>query len=140
MLLKQIFIGIDIANYFIMEYEKITEKIIGCAFTVFNQMGSGYLESVYERCMLIELKRAGLYAKSQHPIKVLYENQIVGEFISDLIVEESIIVELKAISQLTKIHEAQLVNYLVSTGKDIGLLINFGPEKVQIKRKFRLLK
>ena len=140
LLLKQIFIGIDIANYFIMEYEKITEKIIGCAFTVFNQMGSGYLESVYERCMLIELKRAGLYAKSQHPIKVLYENQIVGEFISDLIVEESIIVELKAISQLTKIHEAQLVNYLVSTGKDIGLLINFGPEKVQIKRKFRLLK
>ena len=140
LLLKQIFIGIDIANYFIMEYEKITEKIIGCAFTVFNQMGSGYLESVYERCMLIELKKAGLYAKSQHPIKVLYENQIVGEFISDLIIEESIIVELKAISQLTKIHEAQLVNYLVSTGKDIGLLINFGPEKVQIKRKFRLLK
>ena len=82
LLLKQIFIGIDIANYFIMEYEKITEKIIGCAFTVFNQMGSGYLESVYERCMLIELKRAGLYAKSQHPIKVLYENQIVGELFS----------------------------------------------------------
>ena len=104
------------------------------------QMGSGYMESVYERCMLIELKKAGLYAKSQHPIKVLYENQIVGEFISDLIIEESIIVELKAISQLTKIHEAQLVNYLVSTGKDIGLLINFGPEKVQIKRKIRLLK
>ena len=102
-------------------------------------MGSGYLESVYERCMLIELKKAGLYAKSQHPIKVLYENQIVGEFIADLIVEESIIVELKAISQLTKIHEAQLVNYLVSTGKNVGLLINFGPEKVQIKRKIRLL-
>jgi len=130
----------DIANYFIVEYEKITEKIIGCAFTVFNQIGSGYMDSVYERCMLIELKKAGLYAKSQHPIKVLYENQIVGEFISDLIIEESIIVELKAISQLTKIHEAQLVNYLVSTGKDIGLLINFGPEKVQIKRKIRLLK
>ena len=69
----------------------------------------------------------------------MYENHIVGEFIADLIIEESIIVELKAISQLTKIHEAQLVNYLVSTGKDIGLLINFGPEKVQIKRKIRLL-
>ena len=122
-----------------MECEKITEKIIGCAFSVFNHMGSGYLESVYERCMLIELKKAGLYAKSQHPIKVLYENQIVGEFIADLIVEESIIVELKAISQLTKIHEAQLVNYLVSIGKNVGLLINFGPEKVQIKRKIRLL-
>jgi GxxExxY protein len=122
-----------------VENEKITEKIIGCAFTVFNHLGSGYMESVYERCMLIELKKAGLHAKSQHPIKVLYENQVVGEFIADLIVEESIIVELKAVSQLTKIHEAQLVNYLVSTGKDLGLLINFGPEKVTLKRKIRLL-
>ena len=118
-----------------MEYESITEKIIGCAFTVFNNMGSGYLESVYERCMLIELKKTGLYAKSQHPIKVLYENQVVGEFIADLIVAESIIVELKTFRQLTKIHEALLVNYLVSTGKDIGLLINFGPEKITLKRK-----
>ena len=121
------------------KHSDITEKIIGCAFTVFNQMGSGYMESVYERCMLIELNKAGLDAKSQHPIKVLYENQAVGEFIADLIVEESIIVELKAVSQLMKIHEAQLVNYLVSTGKDIGLLINFGPEKVTVKRKIRLL-
>ena len=97
------------------------------------------MESVYERCMLIELKKVGLYAKSQYPIKVVYENHIVGEFIADLIIEEAIIVELKAVSQLTKIHETQLVNYLVSTGKDIGLLINFGPDKVQIKRKIRLL-
>ncbi len=122
-----------------MEYEKITEKIIGCAFTVYNHLGSGYMESVYERCMLIELKKAGLHVNSQHPIKVLYENQVVGEFIADLVVEELIIVELKAINQLTKIHEAQLVNYLVSTGKDIGLLINFGPEKITLKRKIRLL-
>lgn len=123
-----------------MEYKNITEKIIGCAFTVFNHMGSGYMESVYERCMLLELKKAGMYANSQHPIKVLYENQVVGEFIADLVVEESIIVELKAVRQLTKIHEAQLVNYLVSTGKDIGLLINFGQDKVTIKRKIRTLK
>jgi GxxExxY protein len=122
-----------------VENEKITEKIIGCAFNVYNHMGAGYLESVYEHCLLIELKKAGLNAKSQHPIKVLYENQVVGEFIADIIVEESIIVELKAVSQLTKIHEAQLVNYLVSTGKDIGLLINFGPEKVTLKRKIRSL-
>ena len=122
-----------------MEYEKLAEKIIGCAFTVYNQLGSGFLESVYERCMLIELNKAGLCAKSQHPIKVLYENQVVGEFIADLVVEESIIIELKAVSQLMKIHEAQLVNYLVSTSKDVGLLINFGPEKVTVKRKIRLL-
>jgi GxxExxY protein len=122
-----------------VEYEKITEKIIGGTFTVYNRMGSGYLESVYEHCMLIELKKAGLQAESQKPIQVIYENQIVGDFIADIIVENCILVELKAVRQLTKIHEAQLVNYLVSTGKDIGLLINFGAEKVQIKRKIRLL-
>ena len=131
--------GIDIARICIVEYEKITEKIIGCAFTVFNNMGSGYMESVYENCMLIELKKAGLSAISQHPIQVKYENQIVGHFIADLIIEELIIAELKAVSQLTKIHEAQLVNYLISTGIDVGLLINFGSENVQIKRKVRIL-
>ena len=123
-----------------MKYEEITKKIIGCAFTVFNQMGSGFLESVYERCMMIELEKSGLKTKSQHPIKVHYGKQVVGEFIADILVDEAAIVELKAIRQLTKFHEAQLVNYLVSTGKDIGLLINFATEKVQIKRKIRELK
>ena len=123
-----------------MEYERITEKIIGCAFKVFNRMGSGYLESVYERCMLIELKKAELQTESQKKIKVLYDNEMVGDFVADIIVENCIIVELKVVRQLLKIHEAQLVNYLVSTGKDIGLLINFGTEKVQIKRKIRILK
>ena len=123
-----------------MEKEEITEKIIGCAFIVYNKMGSGFLESVYERCLLIELKKSGLCAKSQQTINVRYDNQIVGEFTADIIVENSIIVELKAVSQLTKIHETQLVNYLVSTGLDIGLLINFGAENVQVKRKVRVLK
>jgi GxxExxY protein len=86
------------------------------------------------------LNKIGLIVQSQLPIKVMYENQTVGEFFADIVVENSIIVELKAIKQLTKIHEAQLVNYLVSTGKDIGLLINFGQEGVQIKRKFRKFK
>jgi GxxExxY protein len=103
-------------------------------------MGSGYLESVYERCMLIELKKKGLFVQFQWPIKVIYENQTVGEFVADIVVENSIIIELKAVNQLTKIHEAQLVNYLVSTGRDIGLLINFGQEGVQVKRKFRKFK
>ena len=88
--------------------------------------------------MLIELQKAGLNVVSQQPIKVFYDNRIVGEFIADLIVEELIIVELKAISQLKKIHEAQLGNYLVSTGMDIALLINFGADKVNIKRKIRV--
>lgn len=116
-----------------MQYREITEKIIGCAFAVYNQMGSDYLESVYERCMLIELRKAGLCANSQQKIKVFYDNQIVGEFKAD------IIVELKAVSQITKIHEAQLVNYPVSTGKNVGLLINFGSEKVQVRRKVKSL-
>ena len=102
-------------------------------------MGSGYMESVYENCMLIELKKTGLSLKSQYPIKVYYENQIVGHFIADFIIEELIIVKLKAVTQLKKIHETQLVNYLASTGKDIGLLINFGSKNVQIKRKVRFL-
>ena len=122
-----------------MKYEEITEKIIGCAFKVFNQMGSGYLESVYEHCMLIELSKAGLSVQSQYPMKVLYDEQIVGEFCADLLVEESVIVELKAINRLLTIHEAQLVNYLVATGKEVGLLINFGPDTVVIKRKVKNL-
>jgi GxxExxY protein len=132
--------GIDVAFISIMEYEGITEKIIGCAFRVFNRMGSGYLESVYERCMLIELRKTGLRIESQKQIQVLYDSQIVGDFVADILVENCIIVELKVVRQLLKIHEAQLVNYLVSTGKDLGLLINFGSEKVQIKRKIRILK
>lgn len=122
-----------------MEYEEITEKIIGAAFTIYNRMGSGYLESVYERCMLIELEKTGLRTESQKSIRVYYDGQIVGNFLADLLVENCIIVELKVVNQLSKIHEAQLVNYLVSTEKDIGLLINFGGEKVQIKRKLRVL-
>jgi len=122
-----------------VEYEKITEKIIGCAFKVFNRMSSGYLESVYECCMLIELKRAGLQTESQKSIQVIYDNEVVGDFIADIFVEDCIIVELKSVRQLLRIHEAQLVNYLVSTGKNVGLLINFGTEKVQIKRKIRIL-
>ena len=90
--------------------------------------------------MLIELKRAGLSVNAQHPIRVKYENQIVGHFIADFLVEDLIIVELKAVNRITKIHEAQLVNYLTATGKDVGLLINFGSENVQIKRKVRILK
>jgi GxxExxY protein len=98
-----------------MEHDKVTEKIIGAAFAVFNRMGPGYLESVYERCMLVELRKAGLQTESQKPIRVFYDDQIVGDFVANIIVEECVIVELKVVRQLLKIHEAQLVNYLIST-------------------------
>ena len=121
------------------QYKKLTEKIIGCAYTVYNQMGFGFLESVYEKCLLIELRKAGLNAESQQAIMVYYENQIVGNFVADVIVEDSVILELKSIRRLAKVHETQLVNYLAATGKEVGLLLNFGEQKVEVKRKVKNL-
>jgi len=123
-----------------MEYEEITETIIGCAYRVYNRMGFGFLESVYEKCLMIELRKSDLSAESQKPITVCYEGQIVGEFVADIVVNDSIILELKSVRQLGKIHEMQLVNYLVSTGMPVGLLINFGELKVEVRRKLRELK
>ena len=122
-----------------MEHEQLTNKIIGCAFHVYNTMGFGYLESVYEKCMLIELQRIGLRADDQRPIQVRYNGRIVGDFIADIIVEDTVIVELKSVRKLNPAHEAQLVNYLVATGKPVGLLLNFGEEQVEVKRKLRVL-
>lgn len=120
-------------------HETLTEKIIGCCFNVCNKLGFGYLESVYEKSLLIELRKTNIYAESQKPIIVKYDDVIVGDFIADIIVGHEIILELKSIRQLSKIHEMQLVNYLVSTGMDIGLLINSGEERVEVKRKLRIL-
>ena len=100
-------------------------------------MGFGFLEGVYEKCMLIELRKAGLEAASQKSITVYYENEIVGEFVADIIVNDTIILELKSVRQIIKAHEIQLVNYLVVTGKPVGLILNFGERKVEIKRKLK---
>ncbi len=118
-----------------MEHEALTEKIIGCAYRVYNTMGFGYLESVYEKCMLIELEQAGLRAQAQHPIKVRYNGIPVGDFIADIMIEDTVIVELKSVRTMNPAHEAQLVNYLVATDKPVGLLLNFGESKVEVKRK-----
>jgi GxxExxY protein len=120
-----------------MEYKELTEKIIGCAYAVYNKMGFGYLESVYEKCLLIELKRAALAVEAQKPIKVQYDGEVVGDFIADIVVNDTVIVELKSIRRIVKAHEAQLVNYLVATGKPVGLLLNFGEQMVEVKRKVR---
>jgi GxxExxY protein len=122
-----------------MEFEGITEKIIGCAYKVYNTMGYGFLESVYEKCLLIELRKTGLKSEYQKQIIVNYEGEVVGNFIADIFVEESIILELKSVKNLAKAHEVQLVNYLVATETNVGLLINFGEDKVEIKRKVRVL-
>ena len=123
-----------------MEYKNVTETIIGCAYRVYNKMGFGFLESVYEKCLLIELHKAGMDAESQKPITVYYDDEIVGEFVADIIVNNTIILELKSVRRVVKTHEVQLVNYLVATGKPIGLILNFGESKVEVKRKVKDLK
>ena len=120
-----------------MQHKEITEKIIGCAYRVYNKMGFGFLESVYEKCLLIELRKAGLKAIAQQAITVRYDGEIVGEFVADIVVEDTIILELKSVRRLVKAHEMQLVNYLVATEKPLGLLLNFGEIKVEVKRKLR---
>ena len=120
-----------------MEYEELTHKIIGAAYQVYNQLGFGFLESVYKKSMVIELGKDNLKVEAEKPLKVYYDNQILGDFYVALFVEEAIIVELKSVQNLTREHEVQLVNYLNGLNKEIGLLINFGPSGVQVKRKYR---
>ncbi len=122
-----------------MEHKNLTEKIIGCAYQIHNKMGFGFLESVYEKCLMIELKKAGLEAKAQHPITVYYDTAVVGEFLVDILVEDAVILELKSVRRVVKTHEVQLVNYLTATGKNVGLIINFGERKVEINPTVRQL-
>jgi GxxExxY protein len=120
------------------ENDKLTETVIGCAMEVHRHLGPGYLESVYEKALMIELRRAGISCQSQMPLNVTYRGEVVGEFVADIVVEGRVIIELKACQTLHQRHEAQVVNYLVATGYEIGLLINFGSDSLQFKRKFRL--
>jgi len=120
-----------------MKNEDITHKIIGAAYKVFNTLGFGFLESVYKKAMIIELSKSNLETEEEQPLKVYYDSQVVGEFYADLFVEDEIVVELKSVQNLAKDHAVQLVNYLNGLEKDIGLLINFGPSGVEIKRKYR---
>jgi len=120
-----------------MQHKELTEKIIAAAYHVYNKMGFGFLESVYEKCLLIELRKRGLKTESQKPIIVEYENEVVGEFKADIIVEDTVILELKSIRQISQAHEVQLVNYLVATGKPVGLILNFGEQKVEVKQKVK---
>jgi len=123
-----------------MEFEEITHKIIGCAYTVFNKLGFGFLESVYKKAMIIELTKNNMKVEDEKPLQVYYDNQVVGEFSADLFVEDTVVVELKSVQNIVKNHEVQLVNYLNGLKKDIGLLINFGPSGVDVKRKYRGVK
>lgn len=115
-------------------HEELTSIIIKCFYAVYNQLGYGFLEKVYENALKIELESQGLIVEKQKPIKVHFRNNVVGEYFADLIVEDEVILELKAAETLCEEHELQLINYLKATDKEIGLLLNFG-KKPQIKRK-----
>jgi len=117
-----------------MKHRDLTKNIINAAYNVYNALGKGFLEKVYENALTIELKEKGINVIQQAPIITLYKNKIVGDYIADLLIEEKVIVELKAIKELKKIHEVQLVNYLAATKIELGLLLNFG-ENFELKRK-----
>ena len=122
-----------------MEHEELTHKVIGSAYKVYNQLGFGFLGSVYRKAMVIELAKAGHLVEEEKPLKVYYDDEVVGNFSADLFVEDTVVIELKSVQNMVKDHEVQLVNYLNGLKKDIGLLINFSPSGVDVKRKFRQL-
>ena len=119
-------------EYFL--HSDITEKIINSFFKVYNTLGYGFLEKVYENAMFIELKNFGLYVEKQKRIQVSYCGKIVGDYFADLIVNNQVIIELKAAESLCEEHEYQLINYLKATEIEVGLLLNFG-KKPEFKRK-----
>ena len=117
-----------------MDLNELTYSINGAVFEVNRILGPGFLEKVYENALLMELKARGIKAAAQYPIKVRYKDQIVGEYFADLLVEDQVIIELKTVDKIEKIHEAQLLNYLKATGISVGLLVNFKNTKADIKR------
>jgi GxxExxY protein len=117
-----------------MQHEELTEKVIGAAYEVHNTLGSGFLEKIYENALALELRRLGLNVEQQKPVAVHYKGELVGDYVADIVMEGTVILEVKAASAIETPHEVQLVNYLKATGIEVGLLINFG-RKVEVKRK-----
>lgn len=121
-----------------MTLEELTHAVIGAAMAVYNRLGPGFLEEVYQNALLLELAKQGLPVEKEVPLDVHYDGVCIGHYQADVIVERRLILELKAVSALHPRHEAQLVNYLAATGIDDGLLLNFGAPSLQFKHKYRL--
>jgi len=117
-----------------MKQEKLTEEVLGACFEVANELGSGFLESVYEKALLIALRKKNISVVTQAPVTVTFRGQQVGSFFADLLVEDEVIVELKAVKALVPEHLAQVINYLKATGLETALLVNFGSRKVEYRR------
>jgi GxxExxY protein len=117
-----------------MIHEELTERILKTSFEVSNELGSGFLESVYQKALLLALQQGGLKVEAQKQLNVLFRGQHVGEFYADIIVEDVVLIELKATKSLTPEHSAQILNYMKATGIEVGLLVNFGTQKAEIRR------
>ncbi|HEY7268462.1 MAG TPA: GxxExxY protein [Dehalococcoidia bacterium] len=124
----------EIRNYSEFEFVELTRAIIGCAFTVHGKLGRGFLEKVYANSLAIELEESGFRATREAPVDVLYRNRVVGAYYADILVNDLVIVEIKAAQRLAPEHEAQLINYLKATSHSVGLLLNFGTPSLQVKR------
>ena len=122
----------------VMEHKELTRVIIGCAISVHRALGPGFLESVYQNALAYELSKAGLEVHCEKRIQVLYEGVVVGDFFADMLIQGCVLIENKAVQSLNKMHEVQLVNYLVATQIETGLLLNFGAQRLQLKRKSRV--
>lgn len=118
-----------------MKHSEITDKIIHSFYEVYNSLGYGFLEKVYENAMILELRKHDLSVENQVAIKVHYDGTVLGTYYADILVDDLVIVELKATREIHKEHEAQLLNYLTATDKEVGLLLNFGVE-AKFSRKF----
>ena len=116
------------------KHSVVTDTVICCFYNVYNKLGYGFLEKVYENALAIEMESRGISSIAQSPIRVHYEGQMVGEYFCDLIAENKVIIEIKAAKHIVPGHEAQLLNYLKATDKEVGLLLNFGP-KPEVRRK-----
>jgi GxxExxY protein len=123
-----------------MEHQELTAKIIGCAMAVHRALGPGFLESVYQNALAHALRKAGLKVECEKAITVTFDGIVVGDFSADMLVEETVLIENKAVQSLVTAHEVQLVNYLTATGVEIGLLLNFGATRLEFKRKYRTYK
>lgn len=118
----------------------LTGQVIGLAMKVHSALGHGFLESVYQKALAHELRKAGIRFEAEKPIQVRYDGEPVGDFFADFFVEDSLVVELKAVQSIAIVHEVQTVNYLKATGIETGLLMNFGAERLEFKKKFRTTK
>ncbi|HMB00907.1 MAG TPA: GxxExxY protein [Spirochaetota bacterium] len=117
-----------------MKEYKLSAQVIQAAHKIYNRMGNGFLEKVYENCLRLECENAGLKAEKQKELDVWYKNEIVGKYFADLIIEKKLLIEIKAVSRTNKLHLAQVIHYLKATGIKSGLLINFGSDNLYVKR------